>query len=439
MQESQLIRSATLAGRGKCRRRRLGLAFGTAVVLLLAWAQVALAAPPQTAITAMPPSTTSFTSATFEFSSDSLDPSVTFACRLDGGTSHPCDSPQTYGPPAPPPFDQPLAEGQHTFSVEATDQNGTGLPATYDWTIDTTVPETTFSTNPPDLTGPSATFEFSSSEPGSSFACQLDSGSPEPCSSPHNYTGLTEGSHALSVRATDPAGNTDPTPATWMWAVDATAPQVTITGPSGTINSTSVTFEFVSDDPAATFECSLDSSEFQICTSPQPYSGLTEGRHSFRVRATDAVGNSSVGTFDFTVSLPAPPAAESPPITDQSSVLAARPAASFVLIAGRAVKVNRNRAVSVRLNCSGTKECSGRVVLTTASGVRFHRHKLVLRLGSARFSIPAAATAKVKVRLSKAKYRLLKRLKRAKVLVTVTDVDRAGRARISTREITLRA
>ena len=101
--------------------------------------------------------------------------------------------------------------------------------------------------------------------------------------------------------------------------------------------------------------------------------------------------------------------------------------------------MNRNRAVTVRLNCAGTKACSGRVVLTTASGVRFHRHKLLLRLGSARFSIPATVTAQVKVRLSKKKYRLLKRIRRAKALVTVTDVDRAGRARVSTREITLRA
>jgi hypothetical protein len=446
MQESQLIRSATLAGRGSCRRRRWPcLAFGTAIVLLLACAQAALAAP-QAVITAGPPAVTSFTSATFEFDSDSTDLGVTFACDLDGGGFQSCGSPHTYGPPAPPPFDQPLAEGQHTFSVQATDGTGTGL-ATYEWTIDTTAPVTTITAGPPAQAGSSATFEFSSSESGSSFACQLDSGSFEPCTSPQQYANLTEGNHTFTVKATDAAGNTSETAATWNWAVvDATAPQVTITGPAGgSINSTSVTFEFTADDPDATFECSLDSAVFETCTSPQPYTGLSEGSHSFRVRATDAVGNSTVATFDFTVSLgapsPPPPAAAEPaaPVTGQSSVITARPPASFVLIAGRPVRVNRNRTVAVRLNCSGNKACSGRVVLSTTSGLRLHRRKLVMRLGSARFAIPAAVSKKVKVRLSKRRYRLLKRIRKAKVLVTVRDVDRAGRARVSTREITVRA
>jgi hypothetical protein len=133
---------------------------------------------------------------------------------------------------------------------------------------------------------------------------------------------------------------------------------------------------------------------------------------------------------------PAPPSAQTPASVSE---LAARPAASFVLIAGRPVRVNRNRTVAVRLNCSGNKDCAGRVVLSTTSGLRFHRRKLVMRLGSARFAIPAAATRRVKVRLSKRKYRLLKRIRKAKVLVTVRDIDRAGRARVSTREITVRA
>jgi predicted metal-dependent hydrolase len=59
----------------------------------------------------------------------------------------------------------------------------------------------------------------------------------------------------------------------------------------------------------------------------------------------------------------------------------------------------------------------------------------VVRLGSARFVIPAGKTAQVKVRLSKKSYRLVKELKRVKVRVTVRDRDRAGRIRIGTREI----
>jgi hypothetical protein len=63
----------------------------------------------------------------------------------------------------------------------------------------------------------------------------------------------------------------------------------------------------------------------------------------------------------------------------------------------------------------------------------------VVRLGSARFVIPARKTARVRVRLSKKRYRLVKKLGRVRVLVRVTDRDRAGRVRIGTREIFLTA
>jgi hypothetical protein len=45
----------------------------------------------------------------------------------------------------------------------------------------------------------------------------------------------------------------------------------------------------------------------------------------------------------------------------------------------------------------------------------------------------------VRIRLSKGKARLVKRLRRVKTMVVVRDRDNAGRARTSTRVITLRA
>ncbi len=45
------------------------------------------------------------------------------------------------------------------------------------------------------------------------------------------------------------------------------------------------------EEPGATFVCSLDRRPFKPCTSPKRYRGLRFGRHTFRVIATDAAGN----------------------------------------------------------------------------------------------------------------------------------------------------
>jgi len=124
-----------------------------------------------------------------------------------------------------------------------------------------------------------------------------------PCSSPKTYTGLPEGAHVLRVRATDAAGNTDPTPATRQVTVDTTPPETTIdSGPSGTIAETTATFEF-SSEPGAHFQCRLDNAVFTACTSPRTYSGLAAGTHTFRVQAIDRAGNGdpTSATRTFTV------------------------------------------------------------------------------------------------------------------------------------------
>ena len=73
---------------------------------------------------------------------------------------------------------------------------------------------------------------------------------------------------------------------------DGAAPETTITSsPSGAEDEDSVTFEFASSEEGSTFECSLDGAEFEDCTSPEGYSDLRDGSHTFRVRATDAAGN----------------------------------------------------------------------------------------------------------------------------------------------------
>ena len=69
-----------------------------------------------------------------------------------------------------------------------------------------------------------AVFMFSATEPGSSFECSLDAAVVSSCSSPVTYTGLGDGSHSFAVQATDPAGNTDPSPASFSWTINASKP-----------------------------------------------------------------------------------------------------------------------------------------------------------------------------------------------------------------------
>ena len=158
---------------------------------------------------------------------------------------------------------------------------------------DTTAPETTIVSGPTgSVASALAGFTFSSSEPGSGFECSLDGAAFAACSSPQGYTGLAEGEHTFQVRATDPGGNTDSTPASRTWTVDTIQPATTIDGgPSGTVATRSATFAFSSDEQGSGFECSLDGVAFAGCSSPQSYTDLAEGGHTFQVRAVDGAGS----------------------------------------------------------------------------------------------------------------------------------------------------
>ncbi len=184
-----------------------------------------------------------------------------------------------------------LADGTYTARAEQTDTGGnTGFSGAAAFTIDTTAPSVTITSGPADPTNSTSASLAFSSEPGAGFECKLDAGSYAACTSPKDYTGLGEGNHTFDVRATDTAGNTG-SPATRSWTIDTTAPSVTITtGPSDPSTSADASLEFTSE-PGAAFECKRDAGSYSSCISPKAYTGLSDGSHTFSVRAGDQAGN----------------------------------------------------------------------------------------------------------------------------------------------------
>ena len=230
---------------------------------------------------------------------------MTFTCSLDGGAYTGCSSPQAYSG---------LADGSHTFAVLATDSAGNtdASAETFTWEIDTVAPDTTIDAQPDALAPASdATFKFSS-EDGATFECSIDAGAFASCASPFDASGLSDGSHVFSVRATDDAGNTDASPASFTWQTDGTPPSGSITSPAAAATLAGVTTVAVADASDAN---GVDGVQFQLDgvdlgvadRGAPPYSvnwdttSASNGPHTLTALITDTVGNVATATLDVTV------------------------------------------------------------------------------------------------------------------------------------------
>ena len=137
-----------------------------------------------------------------------------------------------------------------------------------------------------------ADFTYTSSKVKSTFQCQLDDATYSACTGTKSYEGLLEGRHTFSVKATDAAGNTDLTPASFTWTIDLTPPDTIITHqPPVRTDSASARFDFSATKAESTFQCQIDGNAYAACISPKEYPRLAAGQHTFAVKATDAVGN----------------------------------------------------------------------------------------------------------------------------------------------------
>lgn len=240
---------------------------------------------PSTTITHGPSLFTNDRTPEFDFTSNQED--VQFTCRLDGLRLPKC--PSGFAP------ESLLSNGEHSFSVFARSNGHTAdsTPATRTFTVDTVPPVTTITSGPTGLTNDNTpAFGFKSNETGSTFQCKLDAGPFVPCSSPNALAAVGQGQHTFSVRAVDRAHNMDATPATRSFTVDTVPPSTNITsGPAGPTSDSTPTFSFNSNEAGSTFQCRIDGGSFAPCSSPRTTAPLSDGAHTFAVRAIDAADN----------------------------------------------------------------------------------------------------------------------------------------------------
>lgn len=251
------------------------------------------ATAPAVQITQAPAPYVKETVANFEFNGMDDGMAITkFECRLDAQAWTSCASPKVY---------TGVSQGTHKFELRGYDTaNNPSAPASHTWSVDTTKPVVTIVSAPSSRTAtPSAAFVFTATDNASGvkeIKCSLD-GAIADCSSPKNFSSLSDGLHKFEVYAIDNVGHQSAT-ASHSWTVDRSIPVVTIvSGPTAQtkdlIGELQFTVADVGGGSIARIECRLDNGGFDVCASPKIYEQLGQGGHLVQIRAFDDVGNQS--------------------------------------------------------------------------------------------------------------------------------------------------
>jgi len=224
----------------------------------------------------------------------------TTACQLDSNPAVTCSSATSHSL-------ESLSEGSHTLRIVTADDAGNTSRASYTFIVDTIAPSVaTFASNTSITNVSSLSLSFIT-DAGVSVTCSLDGGTYAACSSAYQTGTLADGSHSLSVKSTDVAGNVSAT-ATHNWTIDTLAPTTPNIGNRDSfVNSSSVTINFTAET-GTTLSCQLDGGQASNCSSASSFNlnQLSEGQHTFTITSTDLASNSSNANYTFTVDTIAP-------------------------------------------------------------------------------------------------------------------------------------
>jgi hypothetical protein len=318
---------------------------------------------------------------------------------------------QGYDPPQTPP--PPRGPDEEFFELDSW------------YPPDNVPPDTTITAGPSGLVASrEASLRFGSTENGSTFECRLDGSQWEKCDAPQGYEDLEDGAHFFAVRATDGASNLDATPAGRAWQIDATPPDTSILqGPPKITRDRTPSFIFVASELTATLQCSLDAGPFTGCTSPHTVSrSLSDGRHSFRAKAGDLLGN-----------------VDTTPAQRNVTVDTTGPRMG---ISGRRVRLTRRGVAKVRIRCPRSELsglCAGKLTLKTAKRVGGGSRPQIVTLGKKRVRVRRGRSVLARVRLSKQARRLVAKLEGVRVRASVRARDGVGNVATTTRRFVLKA
>jgi hypothetical protein len=427
---------------------------------------------PETQLTGGPDGATNDPTPAFTYIASTDD--ATFECRVDADDFAPCRSGDST---------RPLRDGDHTFEVRARNPDGgtDPTPELRAFTVDTVAPGTTIVRGPARLTNdPTPTFETRAGEAGSHIECRIiparSSAEWQRC--PEEYTSpqLADGEYTFEARARDRAGNADPTPATHVFTVDTTPPDTSlgssVTTPAGEDELRNVAPSAagaqgggelpVSNNGRTTLQVSCPAYARYGCkgTMLLMRGDVVLARASYDVPPGQMIAipialplevinrierEGSMEVFALASTRPAglpkaakvqaagAGAADPDPAQGEGQrlMLKADPRSPRVRDAGLGVAL-RGNTVRIRLTCPAEHRgaCRGRTLLARRGGGL---------LGKARFKIARGRTRTVRVRLSRSRVALVRRLGRVPAFVRLETSQPRGKPVRKRVEVTVTA